>query len=183
MAVNLIKLRRIAQLCRRCIRRGSRCRVPLRKSPLQKASRDGRGRPPQLFESGSSCTARKPQSAWPVIGSTGIFRRNRIFLSPLAPTCRPVRLSLMFQGLEDSPRSRLLVELGSYRQRRPHDEPFVSTTEYASSFSRATNPDRTGCPVRKNQCLLAAKLKAFAGHKGFVSDSISERSSAQCGRT
>src|SRR5437868_15454834 len=34
--------------------------------------------PPQLVESGSSCTARKPQSARPVIGSTGIFRRKRI---------------------------------------------------------------------------------------------------------
>ena len=31
--------------------------------------------PPQLVESGSSCTDRKPHSARPVIGSTGILRR------------------------------------------------------------------------------------------------------------
>ena len=36
--------------------------------------------PPQLVESGSSCTARRPQSVFPVIGSTGIFRKNRTLL-------------------------------------------------------------------------------------------------------
>ena len=36
--------------------------------------------PPQLVESWSSCTARRPQSGFPVIGSTGIFRKNRTLL-------------------------------------------------------------------------------------------------------
>src|ERR1700722_4141893 len=52
--------------------------------------------PPQLWESGSSCTARKPHSAFPVIGSTGTLRRKRTFVGVLdaedelddaAPTC------------------------------------------------------------------------------------------------
>src|ERR1700680_4681400 len=45
--------------------------------------------PPQLVESGSSCTARKTHSFCPVIGSTGILRRKRIFLSLEAPSCTP----------------------------------------------------------------------------------------------
>ena len=32
--------------------------------------------PPHCVDSGSSCTARRPQSGWPVIGSIGIFRRK-----------------------------------------------------------------------------------------------------------
>src|SRR5258708_6205371 len=39
--------------------------------------------PPQLWESGSSCMARKPHSAFPVIGSTGILRRNRTLVGVL----------------------------------------------------------------------------------------------------
>src|ERR1700676_890513 len=35
--------------------------------------------PRQLCESGSSCTARRPQSAFPVIGSTGTLRTKRTF--------------------------------------------------------------------------------------------------------
>src|SRR5208282_5998496 len=45
--------------------------------------------PPQLVESGSSLIERNPQSARPVIGSTGIFLRNRSFLSSPAPSCTP----------------------------------------------------------------------------------------------
>src|ERR1700741_4039561 len=44
--------------------------------------------PHQLMESGSSVTHRSPQSACPVIGSTGIFRRKRTFLSAV-PTWTP----------------------------------------------------------------------------------------------
>src|SRR5579885_792212 len=43
--------------------------------------------PPQLVESGSSCTERKPHSARPVIGSTGTRRKNRMFFRPRR--CRP----------------------------------------------------------------------------------------------
>ena len=39
---------------------------------------------PNCVESGSSCTARNPHSARPVMGSTGTRRRNRMFL-PVAP--------------------------------------------------------------------------------------------------
>src|SRR6202790_4806469 len=35
--------------------------------------------PRQRWESGSSCTARRPQSAFPVIGSSGTLRRKRTF--------------------------------------------------------------------------------------------------------
>src|SRR5258708_39932780 len=45
--------------------------------------------PPQLVESGSSWTARSPHSARPVMGSTGIFRRKRIFRSLAVPSCTP----------------------------------------------------------------------------------------------
>src|SRR5580704_6557547 len=47
--------------------------------------------PPQLVESGSSCTERKPHSARPVIGSFGTRRRNRIFFpaAPEPPTATP----------------------------------------------------------------------------------------------
>lgn len=41
--------------------------------------------PPQPVASGSSCTERIPQSALPVIGSTGIRRSIRIFSEPLPP--------------------------------------------------------------------------------------------------
>src|SRR5215475_11400932 len=44
--------------------------------------------PHQLTESGSSVTQRKPQSACPVIGSTGTFLKKRIFLSAV-PTWTP----------------------------------------------------------------------------------------------
>src|SRR5208283_5172597 len=36
--------------------------------------------PPYESESGSSCMERNPHSAWPVMGSTGILRRNLTFL-------------------------------------------------------------------------------------------------------
>src|SRR5215472_15746313 len=45
--------------------------------------------PPQLCESGSSCTDCRFHSGRPVMGSTGIRRRNRVFCSPLAPYCTP----------------------------------------------------------------------------------------------
>jgi hypothetical protein len=41
--------------------------------------------PAEPVESGSSCTARIPQSALPVIGSTGIRRKRRIFSVPVPP--------------------------------------------------------------------------------------------------
>src|SRR5262245_66323572 len=45
--------------------------------------------PHQLCESGSSVTHRSPQSACPVIGSTGTFLKKRIFLSAV-PTWTPL---------------------------------------------------------------------------------------------
>src|ERR1017187_2741508 len=36
--------------------------------------------PPYESDPGSSCMERKPHSAWPVIGSVGILRRNLTFL-------------------------------------------------------------------------------------------------------
>src|SRR5580700_5020747 len=45
--------------------------------------------PPQVVESQSSLLERSPQSARPVIGSTGTLRRNRSLLSFPAPSCTP----------------------------------------------------------------------------------------------
>src|SRR5260221_354354 len=41
--------------------------------------------PPPPSESGASAYARVPHSAFPVIGSTGILRRNLIFVLPTIP--------------------------------------------------------------------------------------------------
>src|SRR5205807_6811587 len=53
--------------------------------------------PPHSLESGSSCTARSPQSALPVIGSMGILRKKRIFLS-LLPLLLPIPPVLLLSG-------------------------------------------------------------------------------------
>src|SRR5579862_6327609 len=51
--------------------------VPSSAVPIDRENTSNTSCPPQLEESGSSCTERTPQSASPVNGSTGIRRRNR----------------------------------------------------------------------------------------------------------
>src|SRR5437762_963350 len=46
--------------------------------------------PPQFVESGSSWMAWSAQSDWPVMGSVGIRRRKRIFVSVPAPMFTPL---------------------------------------------------------------------------------------------
>src|ERR1700721_4873673 len=64
--------------------------------------------PPQLVESGSSCTARNPHSFCPVMGSTGILRRKRIFLSLEAPSCTPFTSVSKSGGYPSLPSSTLI---------------------------------------------------------------------------
>src|SRR5712664_3192543 len=104
--------------------------------------------PPQLVESGSSCTARSPHSARPVMGSTGIFRRKRIFRSLPAPSCTPFTIVSRSGGYPSLPIStriwfrsaaslyRSIASCISRRSRRSSAS-FCRTMEYFAMGSAA----------------------------------------------
>src|SRR5882762_1434090 len=85
--------------------------------------------PPQLWESGSSCMARKPHSAFPVIGSTGILRRNRTLVGVL---------EVVEDGLDAAPTCAVLLKLATVEALVPTCEvPPALTVTPVISVSRS----------------------------------------------